>query len=63
MALRLLQRDGSLKGLDNLSEPCDVNPKGVRPLQSHSGFRFGRIDLSDRRGMRERLERERPNRS
>ena len=64
VSLRLLQRGDTVVGLDNLNDYYDVNLKRerLRRLQAHQGFRFSQLDLSDRLGMRELFERERPQR-
>ncbi len=55
-ALRLLQEDWRVVGLDNLNDYYDVNLKKARlgELQKHEGFQFSHLDLQDREGM-ERL--------
>ena len=63
-ALRLLERGDEVLGLDNLSDYYDVRLKEARlgRLQSHPGFRFFRLDISNSKDIGEFFEKERPRR-
>ncbi|MBH0184036.1 MAG: NAD-dependent epimerase/dehydratase family protein, partial [Nitrospira sp.] len=52
---RLLDRGDSVIGLDNLNDYYDVRLKEARlaQLTAHKGFRFVRLDLANRQGMRD----------
>jgi UDP-glucuronate 4-epimerase len=58
--LRLLARGDEVLGLDNLNPYYDVQLKldRLRLLQAHAGFRFLKIDVSDRRAIAELFETE-----
>jgi UDP-glucuronate 4-epimerase len=60
-SLRLLERSDEVVGVDNLNDYYDVSLKQARLqcLQSHDGFRFVRLDVADREGMRQLFETER----
>ncbi|MBH0205117.1 MAG: NAD-dependent epimerase [Nitrospira sp.] len=55
VARRLLDRGDSVIGLDNLNDYYDVRLKEARlaQLTAHKGFRFVRLDLANREGMRD----------
>lgn len=55
VARRLLDRGDSVIGLDNLNDYYDVRLKEARlaQLTVHKGFRFVRLDLANRQGMRD----------
>ena len=55
VARRLLDRGDSVIGLDNLNDYYDVRLKEARlaQLTAHKGFRFIRLDLANRQGMRD----------
>ena len=55
VARRLLDRGDSVIGLDNLNDYYDVRLKEARlaQLTAHKGFRFVRLDLANRQGMRD----------
>ena len=61
-AERLLARGEPVLGIDNLNAYYDVRLKQARlaRLQAQPGFRFERLDLADRAGLRALFERERP---
>ncbi|NOZ78000.1 MAG: NAD-dependent epimerase [Acidobacteria bacterium] len=58
LAKRLLEQGESVTGLDNLNDYYDPALKQARlaRLDSHPGFRFVRIDLADRAGMKSLFE-------
>jgi UDP-glucuronate 4-epimerase len=58
----LLDRGEQVLGLDNLNDYYDVRLKEARlaRLNEHPGFRFARLDLSDRAGMAELFALEKP---
>ena len=60
-ALRLLERGDEVVGLDNLNDYYDVSLKDARlqRLEPHKRFRFVRLDVADRDGMRRLFETER----
>jgi len=60
----LLGRGDEVIGLDNLNDYYDVSLKEARlaRLQLHPGFRFHRLDLSDRAGMEALFAQEKPQR-
>jgi len=60
-AQRLLERGDEVVGLDNLNEYYDASLKRARLalLEPHSGFRFVKLDLTDRQGMAELFAAER----
>lgn len=60
-AHRLLARGDSVVGLDNLNDYYDVSLKEARltRLQGGKGFRFAKVDLSDRAAVADLFERER----
>ena len=60
----LLGRGDEVIGLDNLNDYYDVSLKEARlaRLQRHPGFRFHRLDLSDRAGMEALFAQEKPQR-
>jgi len=60
----LLGRGDEVVGLDNLNDYYDVGLKEARlaRLSGHPGFRFHRLDLSDRAGMEALFAQERPQR-
>src|SRR5882724_2794340 len=60
-AERLIARGDTVVGLDNLSDYYDVNLKLARldRLAKHSGFRFVKLDLADRKGIPELFASER----
>jgi UDP-glucuronate 4-epimerase len=64
VAQRLLVRGDSVLGLDNLNDYYDVSLKQARlaQLAPKAGFRFVKLDVADREGVRELFERERPDR-
>jgi UDP-glucuronate 4-epimerase len=64
VAERLLVRGDHVLGLDNLNDYYDVSLKQARlaRLAPKAGFRFVKIDVADREGVRELFERERPDR-
>lgn len=53
LSQRLLARGDEVIGLDNINDYYDVSIKKDRlaQLQTHSGFRFHKLDLVDREGM------------
>lgn len=53
LSRKLLERGNEVVGLDNLNEYYDINLKKARlvQLESHRGFRFIKLDLSDKKGM------------
>lgn len=53
LSQRLLARGDEVIGLDNINDYYDVSIKKDRlaQLQTHSGFRFHKLDLADREGM------------
>ncbi|MBH0181309.1 MAG: NAD-dependent epimerase/dehydratase family protein [Nitrospira sp.] len=55
VARRLLDRGEIVIGLDNLNDYYDVRLKEARlaQLTAHKGFRFIRLDLANRQGMRD----------
>lgn len=55
VALRLLDRGDHVIGLDNINDYYDVRLKQARlaRLTSHERFRFVKLDLSNRQGMRD----------
>jgi len=63
-ALALLARGDEVVGIDNLSEYYDVSLKHARlqRLLDQPGFRFERLDVSDRAGLQAWWQRERPQR-
>src|SRR2546428_6828538 len=64
VAERLLLRGDNVLGLDNLNDYYDVSLKQARlaRLAPNPGFRFVKLDVSDRSGMADFFERERPER-
>jgi len=61
---RLLARGEDVIGIDNLNNYYDVSLKEARlaQLRNHSGFRFSRIDISDRVEVGKLFDQERPQR-
>lgn len=56
---RLLERGDMVLGLDNLNDYYDVSLKEARlALLAHPNFRFVKLDLADRDGMKELFENE-----
>jgi UDP-glucuronate 4-epimerase len=59
-AKRLLERGDAVVGLDNLNDYYDVSLKEARlALLAHPNFRFVKLDLADREGMKRLFETER----
>ena len=58
---KLLDRGEAVVGLDNLNDYYDVSLKEARlaRLEGREGFRFVKLDLADREGMKALFERER----
>ena len=63
-ALRLLERGDVVLGLDNLSDYYDVRLKEARleQLAKHPGFRFFRMDISNREAVQKLFGEEQPQR-
>ena len=61
---RLAARGDAVTGIDNLSDYYDVGLKKARLARLHNlpGFRFEKLDIADRDGMRGFFARERPRR-
>lgn len=59
-AKRLLDRGDAVVGLDNLNDYYDVSLKEARlaRLTAHSNFRFAKLDVADREGMKALFETE-----
>ncbi|MGQ0528089.1 MAG: NAD-dependent epimerase/dehydratase family protein [Alphaproteobacteria bacterium] len=57
-ALRLLQRGEDVVGIDNLNDYYDVNLKQARlqQLENFTNFKFVKLDISDRSGMKKLWE-------
>lgn len=53
LALRLLERGDQIVGIDNLNDYYDVSLKQARleRCRAHPGFRFEKLDITDRAGM------------
>jgi len=64
VARRLLERGGTVVGLDNLNDYYDVSLKEARlaRLKEHPGFQFTRLNLEDRKGMASLFATARPRR-
>jgi UDP-glucuronate 4-epimerase len=59
-AKRLLERGDAVLGLDNLNDYYDVSLKEARlALLAHPSFRFVKLDVADREGMKRLFETER----
>ena len=60
VARRLLERGEQVVGLDNLNDYYDVNLKRARlaRFESHTGFRFVKLDLAEQAAMAELFARE-----
>ncbi len=63
-SMRLLARGDEVIGLDNLNAYYDPRLKEdrLRQLQTHSGFRFAKLDIAERDGMEELFATMRPTR-
>jgi UDP-glucuronate 4-epimerase len=63
-ALRLLERNDEVIGVDNLNDYYDVSLKDARlaRLRDHSSFRFEKLDVADSDGMSALFAREQPER-
>src|SRR4051812_25770459 len=63
-ALALLARGDEVVGIDNLNDYYDVSLKEARlaQLRAFDGFRFDKLDIADRAGLRAWWQRERPQR-
>lgn len=61
LALKLLARDDAVVGVDNLNDYYDVRLKQARlaRLESHAGFSFVKLDITDRQAMASFFARER----
>lgn len=64
LSRRLLERGDEVVGLDNLNDyyPVSLKEDRLKQLESHSGFRFVKLDVADRAGMAELFGAEKFNR-
>jgi UDP-glucuronate 4-epimerase len=53
LAMRLLERGDTVRGIDNMNDYYDVRLKQARlaPLTKYAGFRFSKLDIVDRAAM------------